>query len=132
MSTSYHTPITIGAAANASTFNTPMGQLDAAIGNLAGGAAVTDATLKEWTAGECFELTALTYNGTYPQLLQSATVKWPDGASGTLSVTQGNITWLAIDAFTITHSLSGKTVTQTAVTRNATGGVTVKPALTVA
>lgn len=36
MSTLNHTPVTTGAAANASTFNSPLGQLDAAIGNLAG------------------------------------------------------------------------------------------------
>ena len=36
MSTTNHTPITVGAPANAVTFNPPMGQLDAAIGVLSG------------------------------------------------------------------------------------------------
>lgn len=36
MSSDNHTPITTGAAAIASTFNNPMGELDAAIGDLSG------------------------------------------------------------------------------------------------
>jgi len=34
MTSNYHTPIATGAAANASTFNSPMGELDDAIGDL--------------------------------------------------------------------------------------------------
>lgn len=35
MTTNYHTAITTGAAANAATFNSPMGELDAALTNIA-------------------------------------------------------------------------------------------------
>jgi hypothetical protein len=88
--------------------------------------------LVSWTESGAAELTAITYNGTYPMVIASATAKWPDGSAGTLTVTSTNTTWQAVDAYTITHADSGLTVTQAAVTRDAYGNVTVKPALTVA
>lgn len=130
MTTNYHTAISTGAAANASTINTPLGTLDAAITGIIGGASVSDQQLKEWTAGEDFEVTAATYDA--DNVITTATVKWPDGSAGTFTTTNKNATWLAIDAFTITHTASSKTVTQAAITRDANGNVTVKPALTVA
>ena len=130
MSSSYHTPITTGAAANAATINTPLGTIDQAIVNLHGGAGVTDDLLKEWTAGEDFEVTAANFDA--DNVITTATVKWPDGSGGTFTTVTKNSTWLAIDAFTITHTVASKTVTQAAVTRDASGNVTVKPALTVA
>ena len=155
MSTHNHTAIATGAAANAATINTPLGTLDAAIGNLTtltttaktsavaalneidgdvagllGGASVSDATIKEWATGEDYELTAITYDA--DGVPTTATVKWPDASAGTFTTTTKNSTWLAVDAYTISHTASGKTVTQTAVTRDSNGQVTVKPALTVA
>ncbi len=130
MTTNYHTDITTGAAANASVVNSPLGQLDDAITDLYGGAGVTDQLLKEWVEGEDFELTSVTYDA--DNVVSTATVKWPDGSGGTFTTTTKNSTWLAVDAFTITHTLSSKTVTQTAVTRNSDGFITTKPALTVA
>jgi hypothetical protein len=103
----------------------------AAIGDGASaGAAATSALLKQWTSADAYELTAITYDAN--QIISGGTVKWPDGSAGTLTVTSANATWRTVDAYTISHTLSGKTVTQSAVTRNASGNVTVKPALTVA
>lgn len=155
MTTHNHTAISTGAAANASTINTPLGTLDAAIGQLStltttaktsavaaineinaayvgqlGGAAATDQLLKEWVQGDDYELTAVTYDS--DGVPTTATVKWPDGSAGTFTVTTKNSTWLAVDAYTISHTASGKTVTQAAATRDGNGQVTVKPALTVA
>jgi hypothetical protein len=155
MSTHNHTAIATGAAANASTFNTPLGALDAAIGNLTtltttaktsavaalneidaaltanvGGAVASDQVLREWAGGEDYELTAVTYDS--DGVVTTATAKWPDGSAGTFTTTTKNLTWLAVDAYTISHTASGKTVTQAAVTRDGNGLVTVKPALTVA
>lgn len=155
MTTYSHTPITTGAAANAATINSPLGQLDAALGSLAGlstsakssavaainevvavaitgGASVTDAQLKAWAEGESYELTTITYDTTYTGVPATATVKWPDGSAGAFTATTINATFEAVDAYTITHTASGKTVTQAAVTRNTEGAVTAKPALTVA
>lgn len=91
-----------------------------------------DTHLKQWTESGAYEMTAITYNGTYPTVISSATVKWPDGSAGVLTVTAQDTTHLVETAYTITHTASGKTVTQAAVTLNANGDITVKPALTVA
>ena len=149
------TAITTGAAANAATINSPLGELDTAIGTLAslpttvktslvaavaelyaktitGGASVTAAQLKEWTEAGAYEITAVTYSTTYLSVVATATVKWPDGSAGTLTATTINATYEAIDAYTISHTASGLTVTQAAVTRNADGNVITKPVLTAA
>lgn len=183
MSTDNHTPITTGADANAATFNSPLGELDGKMGNVAtvtsgvagspaslsaavlvhntsigtiadlsnvGAGATTnlvdaaeelqeiigvddfDETLKAWTSSEAWELTAITYHATVPGLILSATIKWPDASGGTFTTTTQNTVWKTVDAFTALHTVSGLTVTQTAVTRNVFGWPTTKPALTVA
>jgi hypothetical protein len=103
--------------------------LDAAIGGLSGGAGTSPARLIEWTEAEAYELTAITRDAN--GVVTSATVRWPDASAGTFTATTINSTWLGIDAYTVTHTLSGHTVTQAAVTRNADGDVITKPALTV-
>ncbi len=91
-----------------------------------------DDTLKAWTESRGYELTGITYDATYTDVISTATVKWPDGSAGTLTVDTINTTWGEIDAYHVTHVASGKTVTQALVTRNANGYITTKPALTVA
>lgn len=130
MSANYHTAIATGAAANASTINTPLSALDAAIMVQGGGASASNAALKAWAEAGAYELTAITYDT--DGVVTTATVKWPDGSAGIFTTTAKNSTWLAVDAYTISHADSGKTVTQAAVTRDGNGAVTVKPALTVA
>lgn len=88
-----------------------------------------DPQLKEWTEGEDYELTAATYDA--DNVITTATVKWPDASGGTFTTVTKDATWLAINAYTITHTVASKTVTQDAVTRDASGNVTVKPALMV-
>jgi hypothetical protein len=87
-------------------------------------------TLKSWTEGESYEVISASYD--VDGVVTTATVKWPDGSSGTFTTTIKNTTWLSVDAYTITHTTGGETVTQAAVTRDSDGNVTVKPALTVA
>jgi len=130
VTTNYHTQIATGAAANAGTINSPLGQIDAGLTNALGGSAVLAQTLKEWAESGAYEVTAATVDS--DGVISSGTVKWPDGSAGTFTRTAKNATWLAVDAFTISHTTSGKTVTQAAVTRDAGGNVTAKPALTVA
>lgn len=96
----------------------------------AGGASVTNIRLIEWVTAEAYELTSITRDS--DEVPTTATVKWPDGSAGTFTTTTKNATFLAIDAFTVSHTDSGKTVTQAAVTRDSGGAVTTKPALTVA
>lgn len=64
-------------------------------------------------------------------VVSSATVIWPDGSGGTFTTTEKHDTLLVVDAFTVTHTLSGKTLTQPAVTRNADGSVVTQPEITV-
>ena len=85
--------------------------------------------LRAWTQGAAYQLTTATYDS--DNVLSYATVTWPDGSSGTFTRTSKNATFLTVDAFTITHATSGKTVTQSAVTRNANGSITAQPALSV-
>lgn len=166
-----YTAIATGAAANASTFNAPLGQLDAAIGDLAtitggaessvvaainsrigadavlsatisaltgivegitGSSSVTAQQLKDWTEAESYEVLAITYSTNYPDVVASATLKWPDGSAGTFTSTTINASFICVDAYTVSHTASSKTVTQAAVTRDSEGKVTTKPALTVA
>lgn len=79
-----------------------------------------------------FEMTAIAYDVTYTDVIASAVVKWADGGAGVFTTTTINTTWHKVDAFTVTHAGLGKTVTQSAVTRNAFGAVATKPALSIA
>lgn len=80
-----------------------------------------------WTVAESFAMDALTYDGL--GILSGATVTWPDGASGTLTVLTVNDDWLVPDSFRITHVQDGVTitVTQDPVTRDEDGNVTEQP-----
>lgn len=64
----------------------------------------------------------------------SAPVVWPDGTPGTYTATSVSTAFPgAVDAYTITYgSPVTLTYTQPAVTRNANGAVTTRPAITVA
>lgn len=94
------------------------------------GPQTSSARLLEWAMGEAYELTNLTLDS--DGVVSSATAKWPDGSAGVFSTTLKNSNFLTVDAYTITHVGTGKTVTQSAVTRDSNGNVTIKPALTIA
>lgn len=98
------------------------------------GATVSDQQLKEWTESGAYEMTAITYDDVNTQTVDTATVKWPDGSAGVFTTTAFNTTAspARVNAYTITHTDSGKTVTQAACTLNSDGNITAKPALTVA
>lgn len=98
-----------------------------------GGAPATfnpsNAQLKEIVSAEGYELTAINFDS--DGVVTTATVLWPDGSAGVFTVTLKNPLFFTIDAYTVTHASSNKTVTQAAVTRDSSGNVTAKPALTV-
>ncbi len=64
----------------------------------------------------------------------SAPVTWPDGTPGVYTATTVSAAFPgAVDAYTVTYgSPATRTYTQPAVTRNANGAVTTRPAITVA
>ncbi len=65
----------------------------------------------------------------------SAPASWPDGATGTYTALVLSSAFPgAVDSYRVTHVVGGTTITYTqpSVTRDATGAVTVRPAITVA
>jgi hypothetical protein len=88
----------------------------------------TNSILKGWINSLSYTSATRDVDG----VITTATVAWPDGSAGTYTVTTKNAIWLRVDAYTVTHTSSGKTVTQAAVTRDANGNITAQPALTIA
>ena len=89
-----------------------------------------DERLKEIVSAEGYELISIARDS--DGVPTTAVVKWPDDTAGVFTTVTKNTTWLSVDAFTVTYAgTPSKTVTQTAVTRDVSGAVTTKPALTV-
>jgi hypothetical protein len=83
-----------------------------------------------WTLSEAFVLVSATRNA--DNVITTASVKWPDGTSGTFTTTTINTTFNTIDAYTVTYvGSTTKTVTQAEVTRNDDGAVIAQPELTI-
>jgi hypothetical protein len=91
----------------------------------------TDQRLKEMAECGSFikSISSVTRDG--DDVLTGIVFKWPDGSDGVFTLTTKNNTWLAVDAFTITHVTSGKIITQPAISRDSNGNISVKPAMTV-
>lgn len=85
--------------------------------------------LRAWAASTAFTLTGATRD--VDDLVTTSTVSWPDGSGGTFTLLVKDSTHLAINSFSVTHTDSGKTITQPTVTRNTSGAVTAQPALVV-
>lgn len=88
-----------------------------------------NATIIGWAASEAYAINSATRDS--DGVITTASVVWPDGSTGTFTRTTKNSTFLTIDAYTVTHANSGKTATQSAVTRDASGNVTAQPAITI-
>ena len=87
--------------------------------------------LLNWAYVQSFAITSATRNSN--DVITTASIVWPDSATGTFTADRINAAYNAIDAWHATHILSGttKTVTQTAVTRNSNGAVTAQPVITI-
>lgn len=85
--------------------------------------------LKAWTNSGAYAITSATRDS--DGVITTASVSWPDGSTGTFTRTTKNATFLTIDAYTVTHTDSGKMATQSAVTRDASGNVTAQPAIAI-
>lgn len=97
--------------------------------NFTTGTNLLNALLIGWAASGSWTLTSATRDTN--SVVTSATIRWPDGATGTFTTTSNNPTFFTVDAFTVTHSASGKTLTQSAVTRNSNGDITAQPDISV-
>jgi hypothetical protein len=85
--------------------------------------------IRAWAASESYTVTSATRDS--DGVITTATVSWPDGSAGTFTRTTKNATFLTVDAYTVTHTNSGKIATQAAVTRDSSGNVTAQPAITI-
>lgn len=85
-----------------------------------------------WAYVQSFAIISATRNAN--NVITTASIVWPNGATGTFTTDTINTAFNAIDAWHATHILDAvtKTVTQTAVTRNSNGAVTAQPAITLA
>lgn len=93
--------------------------------------ATSNIQLLDWAYVQAFAITSATRNT--DDVITTASIVWPDGATGTFTTDTINTTYNAIDAWHATHILNAvtKTVTQTAVTRNSNGAVTAQPVITI-
>jgi hypothetical protein len=86
-----------------------------------------------WTYSEAYTMLSITRDGN--DAISSATVQWPDGSTGTFNTDIKNSSFPgAIDAFRVTYVPAigaTRTITQSAVTRNANGAVIARPALVI-
>jgi hypothetical protein len=127
MSTNFHTAILSSPKqpANASTVNSPLGELDAAIGLQGGGADATNNyiyahfqdALARWSNDP-------SYHGVYTDVILAVNVIWPDGSGGLYTAVTVDGTWLEPTQWTLTHTDSGKTLTASGLVRNAAGQIT--------
>lgn len=139
-------PIYVGAAGvltatpNATGWNEVVGYAIAQTGILfhpntvdSANAPITPNTdLLGWAYAGAFEMSAVTR--TVNGAVQTATIVWPDGATGTLTADAFDSTNPGlVTAWHATHTLLGvtRTVTQPAMTYNAQGDLTAQPAITI-
>jgi len=104
------------------------------ISNDAGGggmASLYDSQLIAWAIAGSFRITNPTYYEAYPNLVESGTGIWPDLSAGTYTTTSVNELHHAAEAWTITHSVRGKTVTQSTMTYDTRGNPTNAPIPTI-
>lgn len=108
--------------------------LAAILAGAPGGPTVSDEVLKLWTESGGFHMVDVTYHGTYTKAVATATGVWPDGSAGTFTTDAYNTTAspARVNAFHVTHTASGKTITQAACTLNGDGEITHQPELTIA
>ncbi len=89
----------------------------------------TNEELRAWAAAEAYP--SFTPSRDSDGVITTATLTWPDGSAGVFTTVVKNATFLVIDSFTVTHTASGRTITQPTMTRDSNGNVTVRPALTI-
>lgn len=103
------------------------------VGSIAGSVA-GDGNLLAWAGNVDALVTGVVTRAASGAALAAA-VTWPDGATGQYTATTVSAAFPgAVDAYTVTYVADGttRTITQPAVTRNASGAVTNRPALTIA
>jgi hypothetical protein len=104
---------------------------DGALTSTYGPVAGSDSWLKTW-ANNVIE-NAVTIIRNADGVPASASVKWPNGITGTFTATLINTLYQAVDAYTLTYDDTPvKVITQSAVTRDSSGAVVMQPDRSVA
>jgi hypothetical protein len=85
--------------------------------------------LTDWAKTTAWRITGSAVYDANTLELSSAAIEWPDGVAGAYTADTLNLTFATTDAWHATHG--AQTVTQPAVTRDASGNITVQPALVV-
>lgn len=88
-----------------------------------------DQALLVWAASSAYQITAAVYDDT--GVISTGTIVWPDGSAGTWTTLSKNTGCNTYDAFVLTHTNTGATVTQNVVTRDGYCNVISKPQLVV-
>lgn len=135
MSPIYHTaiPSSPKQPGNAATVNTPLNQLDTYMGLMCGGGVAPDNFLyANWEAAVDRHSGNPTYDVTYTDVIKTVNIIWPDNSSGVYTAVTIDATWIEVTEFTVTHVLSGKTLTGSGLVRNAAGQITTRMTLSVA
>lgn len=101
---------------------------------IGGSGGTTNGDIVAWMTGESYAVLASPVaTRTVTDALNTASVTWPDGATGTYALTTESTAFPGyVDAYVMTYKLGSaalKTMTQAALTRNATGGILVRPAV---
>lgn len=89
----------------------------------------SDAWLIYAGAGECYEMISI--RRATNDVITNAVVRWCDGTYGEFICTSNNLTYGAVDSYTISYTNNGKVINQSAVIRDGDGQVTNKPAITI-
>lgn len=80
-----------------------------------------DDRIASWFNSQSYTITSVQM--TDAGVITNATLRWPDGSSGSYTVTEVDYVWNAPNAWEYSHAITGKTFTQAAVTRSAINGV---------
>lgn len=84
--------------------------------------------LKEWMALGLFKrVSGGVYDSTYTSALTSANVLWPDGSAGVYTSLAIDTTWGKVTSYRVTHTASGRTLTQPEMTLDLNGNITAVP-----
>lgn len=83
-----------------------------------------------WLKQELYQFLEREYDA--DGVLVGGSVLWADGSGGEWTADEVDATWLEVNEYHVTHTDSGKTVTQPAITRGEDGQPTEIPELTVA
>lgn len=97
--------------------------------NFTNGTNLLNALLIGWASANAYTLTSASRD--VDGVITTATIAWPDGSSGLFTTTTKNSTFLAVDAYTVTHAASGKTLIQSTITRDSNGLIVAQPPISV-